>query len=411
MENGLEQNWEQSSQGEWVIKCRKCGKLNIPCIREDLDAMMGVRERKIEVTQDEPGIVCAKCGGYLYSREGRWWHRFPERREKHLGYHIPQCIMPFHCEDNRAWTTLQQYRFNRNKATEAEFYNEICGESYDHGAKLISVSDLRNVAILPPRNDLQTHIKDIGNHKYVSWGMGIDWGGGGVSGISKTAIAIGGLRSDGVIEVFTGFRSQTPNDFNLEANRVKDLFLTYRCQFVSMDFHGPGNRLRYDKLLETNIPQNVVMPISYTRVGNGGMSQIVPENFKERIPKHIQLNKARSFLTISQLIRAGRIRFFQYDYVNKEYPGLLYDFTALVEDRVKQKQFGEIYTIIHDSTVGPDDFANAVNYLISAIYTLAKKWPDTGSIMTVADLTPEQQAAIDPKYRDQDLNWFLQEDR
>jgi len=240
--------------------------------------------------------------------------------------------------------------------------------------------------------------------------MGIDWGGGGLKGISKTAFAFAGLRSDGVIEVFSGFRSQTPNNFNLEANRARDIAYTYGCRFSAMDFHGPGNRLRWDKLLETGFPKSMTMPISYTRVGNGAVARLVPEDRKERIPAHIQLNKARSFLMLSQLIRSGRIRFFRYDYKNKEYPGLLHDFTALAEDRVKMKQKGEIYTVIHVPAIGPDDFADAVNYVVCGLYQRHGSWPDTGSIMTVADLTPEQQAAIDPKYRDENIDWFRRDD-
>ena len=408
-ENGLEQAWETSSQAEWVISCEKCKKINVPSLREDLEKMLGPRERKEPVTPQTPGLVCARCGHYLYTRNGRWRHAFPERRQTHVGYHIPQCVMPFHCEDQQGWTTLQQYRFNRNRASEAEFYNEICGESYDHGAKLISVTDLRHAAVLGPREDLDAHLAAIRAGRYVDWGMGIDWGGGGLSGISKTAFAFAGLRGDGVVEVFSGFRSQTPNDFNLEANRAKDIAYTYKCRFIAMDFHGPGNRLRWDKMLELGIPKSMTIPVSYTRVGNGAISRTVPEDRKERVPQHVQLNKARSFLTISQLIRSGRIRFFQYDYKSKEFPGLLYDFTSLAEDRVKLKQAGEVYTIIHVPTIGPDDFADAVNYVICGLFNRAGSWPDTGSIMTIADLTPEQQAMIDPKYRDENLDWFTKE--
>jgi len=409
-ENGLEQAWETSSQAEWAIRCEKCKKINIPSLREDLEKMLGPRERKEKVTPTAPGIVCARCGHYLYTRTGHWKHAFPERRESHCGYHIPQCIMPFHCENQQAWTTLQQYRFNRNRASLAEFYNEICGESYDHGAKLISVTDLRHASVLGPREDLESHLKAIRSGRYIDWGMGIDWGGGGINGISKTVFAFAGLRSDRVIEIFSGFRSQTPNNFNLEASRAKDIALTYRCQFMAMDFHGPGNRLRWDKMLEIGIPKNMTIPIAYTRVGNGAVAKTVPEDRKERIPRHVQLNKARSFLTISQLIRSGRIRFFQYDYKSKEFPGLLNDFTSLAEDRVKLKQAGEVYTIVHVPTIGPDDFADAVNYVVCALFTRAGKWPDTGSIMTIADLTPEQQALIDPKYRDENLDWFLKDE-
>jgi hypothetical protein len=409
-ENGLEQAWETSSQAEWVITCGKCGRENVPSLREDLEKMMGPRERKEPVTPQTPGIVCAKCGQYLYTRTGRWKHAFPERRTSHAGYHIPQCIMPFHCDSQDAWTELQQYRFNRNKAAEAEFYHECCGESYDHGSKLISVTDLRQAALLPPRSEQTEHLKAIRDGRYKDWGMGVDWGGGGMSGLSKTAFAFAGMRNDGIIEVFSGYRSQTPNDFNLEADRTKSLRNTYQCRFLAMDFNGPANRMRWDKLLEIGIPSKITIPISYLRVGNGAVVQADPPNRKELIPGHLQLNKTRAFLGLSHLIRTKKILFFQYDYKNRESPGLLYDFTSLVEERVPLRQKGEIYTIIHVPTIGPDDFANAVNYVVCALYFRNGGWPDTREISTLADLTPEQQRMIGSKYRDTDMDWFFREE-
>jgi hypothetical protein len=408
-ENGLEQAWQESSQAEWAILCDHCGKLNIPSLKEDLDKMMGPMLRTEPVTPETPGLVCAKCGGYLFTRNGRWLHRIPERRNSHAGYHVPQCITPLYCENPKKWTELQQLRINRNKMSEAQFYNECCGESFDHGAKLISVTDLRTAAVLEPRTDHQTHMKNIIANRYIDWGLGVDWGGGGMSGISKTAVAVGGLRSDGIVEVFAGQRLHEPNAFDLEATRVKDVFLQYRAQFVAMDFHGSGNRLRYDRQLKTGLPFDKIYPISYTRVGNSDVVKHVFADRKEGIPEHFQANKTRSFLILSHLIQSLRVRFFKYDYVSRENPGLLNDFTALAEDRVELKQAGEVYTVVHAREIGPDDFANAVNYLVCGLFIRRGYWPDVGAVTTVADLTPEQQMRIDPKaWRDEGLGWFYE---
>jgi hypothetical protein len=317
--------------------------------------------------------------------------------------------MPFHCENNANWRAIQRGRFNRNTMSLAEFYNESCGESFDHGQKLVSVTDLRNAAVLPDKHERRYHLQQIKSGRYLHWGMGIDWGGGGASGISRTAFAFAGLRADGVIEVFSGYRSDTPNDFNLEASRARDMFGYYNCEFMAMDFHGTGNRQRYDKILEFGLPRRRLIPISYLRVGNGAVAKWVGEDRKERIPQHVQMNKARSFLILSHLIRSGRVLFFKYDYVNKEHPGLLRDFTALAEDKVKLKQKGEIYSVIHVPQAGPDDFADAVNYAVGGIFIIVGEWPDTGAITSVADLTPEQQRMIDPQYQDTNFDWYDQD--
>jgi hypothetical protein len=403
MENGLEQSWETSSQAEWAIPCRHCKKVNIPSYREDLLKMLGPVRRTVPATVDTPGLVCAKCGGYLYTRDGRWVHGVPERRYTHAGYHIPQIIMPFHCEIPDAWTKLQQSRINRNEMTEAEFFNEVCGESFDHGQKLVSVTEIRRAATLSPWSDMQKHQQDIRAARYVDWGCGIDWGGGGTSGISKTAIAFAGLRSDGIVEVFSGWRSQTPNDFLLEARRAKTLGYSYQCKFFAMDFQS--GRARWDRMLEVGVPIKMTMPCSYVRVGAGAITKLVPENKAEREPMHLQINKARSFLSLSLLIRAGKIRFFQYDYKGKDNPGLLNDFTALVEDRTKLKRGSEIYSIIHDEKVGPDDFADAVNYAICCLFHRNGGWPNCGGAPR-PDLTDEQLNVIEPKY-DTSLDFFL----
>jgi hypothetical protein len=409
LDNGLEQAWTFSSQAEWCIPCRRCKKLNIPSLREDIEKMMGPKRRTEPVTPETPGLVCAKCGHYLYTREGQWIHLFPERREKHAGYHIPQCVMTFHCEKATAWERLQQYRFNENVMSKAQFYNEICGESYDHGQKLISVTDLKKVAVLPPKTDKDIHLKWIAQGRYKYWGVGIDWGGGGVSGISKTAFALAGMRSDGIIEVFTGYRSNTPNDHNREAARTRDICNVFRCQFAAMDYAVAGS-LRYTKLLDHGFNSRMIVPMEYVKIGQGAIARHAPAIPEDLIPARIQMHKARSLLILSFLIRAGRIRFFEYDYKTPEEPGLLHDFTALAEEYVPMKTVGDEYRIIHVPTLGPDDFAQAVNYAVCALYTFEGGYPDTGSILSIGDLSPEQKEAFTSYGDDRTFNWFYGEE-
>ena len=405
MENGLEQAWSRSSQAEWCIVCQKCKYDNVPSRDRDLDKMLGPKTRKIKVTRETPGLVCAKCGHYLYTREGRWVHQFPEREHTHAGYHIPQAIMTFHCEDNAAWTKMQQHRFNQNIMSVAKFYNEICGESYDHGQKLISVTDLRNAALLSPKTDKTTHLQWIRSGRYVDWGVGIDWGGGGQEGISKTAYALAGLRADGVVEVFTGFRSNTPNDFNLEASRTIDICKTFQVKFAAMDFNGSANAIRRSKVIDHGYPAKNIRPIMYTNVKD--IARVV--GAKETTPAHIQVNKARSFMLLSQLIRALRVRFFTFDFKSSEEPGLLNDFTALAEEKIEMKSVGDVHRVIHVSTAGPDDFAHAVNYAVCALFVRQGSFPDAGSILTLGDLTPDQQKNLEPALRDRDFSWFYED--
>lgn len=403
-ENGLEQAWSLSSQAEWCIVCNKCKHDNVASRDQDLDKMLGPRTRKEKVTPETPGLVCAKCGAYLYTREGRWVHLFPERQYTQPGYHIPQVVMTFHCEDQKAWDDIQDKRFNQNKTSVAQFYNETLGESYDHGQKLISVTDLKNAAVLPPKSELKTQLQNIRNGRYIDWGLGIDWGGGGQDGISKTAIAVAGLRGDGIVEVFTGYRSNTPHDYNLEASRVIDICNTFQAKFAAMDFNGTANHMRRSKLKEHGYPEKLIRPIAYTNVKE--LARVVGAS--SDLPAHIQVNKARSFIFLAQMIRAIRVRFFAYDFRSAEDKGLLNDFTALAEEKHERGAVGDIHLVLHVKTAGPDDFAHAVNYAVTALFIRNGGFPDAGSIMTIGDLTPEQQKTIEPALKDRDFSWFLE---
>jgi hypothetical protein len=310
--------------------------------------------------------------------------------------------MTFHCENDAAWTKLQQYRFNQNIMSVAKFYNEICGESYDHGQKLVSVTDLKHASVLPPRTAIKTHIQNIMAGRYIDHGLGVDWGGGGQDGTSKTAIALAGLRADGIVEVFTGFRSNTPNDYNLEASRTLDICNQFQAKFIAVDFNGPANALRRSKLVDHGYPSNKIAPIAYTVI----KSIAKPVGAHKDMPSHLQVNKARSFLFLAQLIRSLRLRFFAYDFLSSEEPGLLNDFTALAEEKLEVKSVGDIHRVIHVATAGPDDFAHAVNYAVCALFSRFGSFPDAGSIMTIGDLSADQQKAIEPTLRDKNFAWF-----
>jgi len=405
LENGLETMWQESSQAEWAILCRSCKHLNIASLAHDLEKMMGPFHRNEPITPQTPGIVCAKCGKYIYTRDGRWLHGVPERRVTHAGYHVPQAIVPFICESHKQWQILQSKRMNRNKMTIAQFYNECCGESYDHGAKLVSVTDLKNAAKLPSRFEIKILQERIKAGRYVEVGLGVDWGGGGLSGISKTAIAAGGLRADGIVEIFFGHRSDTPNAHDLEAKKVMEIYRLFNASFVAMDWQSDGGALRRSYQIAAGLPPNKALPMRYARIGQGAIIKPIPQ--VQDIASHLQINKAKSFLALSHLIRSEMVLFFEYDFMSRENPGLLNDFTSLAEERIPIKRAGDVYTIVHVPAIGPDDFAEAVNYLVWGLFHRRGRLPDLGAILTAADLTDEQDERVRGTYNLDQLDWLF----
>jgi len=68
-----------------------------------------------------------------------------------------------HCENPINWSIIQSKRRGGFKTQIHQFYNEICGESYDFGAKLITDTDLRKAAILH-ENTLEEAEKVVSNY-------------------------------------------------------------------------------------------------------------------------------------------------------------------------------------------------------------------------------------------------------
>src|SRR5262245_19814257 len=89
-------------------------------------------------------------------------------------------IMPMHYADHEAWSALIAKHMGRDGTTITTFINEVCGESSDIGAKLVTETELKAAAILPWANKATEARKAIGTgNKYIRRILAVDWGGGG----------------------------------------------------------------------------------------------------------------------------------------------------------------------------------------------------------------------------------------
>ena len=144
-------------------------------------------------------------------------HRYPERRWRMAGYHVPQIIMPLHYGRPDKWAELLAKQRGWGNTTQAMFYNEVLGESVDAGQKLISESELRKAAALPwsnnPNDPSPVMIQRLMQYKQRV--LAVDWGGGGEEGVSFTAIALLGLTPAGQIHICLLYTSPSPRDATL----------------------------------------------------------------------------------------------------------------------------------------------------------------------------------------------------
>lgn len=382
LENTIEGLWLRSSQAQWCIKCHRCNYLNVPALSHDLDEMIG--EDWKNVSEENPGVVCAKCKRPIYPRTGHWFHDRPELRWDFAGYHVPQILMPMHYADPKKWKILLGKRAGMGNVSANVFYNEVLGESYDLGARLFTVTDIKAAAILH-ENSIEQARDTIDN--YTHRVLGVDWGGGGADETSFTTIAVLGMRSSGKVDVIYGWRSLRPHDHVYEAKQVLRLCATFRCSHIMHDYSGAGDT-RTTFMTMAGFPQDRIMSIQYVGTGHGLIKHNPPDGSN---PRHrYSLVKSYSLQMLANLVKVGHIRFFAYDYKNDDDRGLLHDFLTLVEDKKATRMGSDAFTIIRDQTSSnPDDFAHSVNLGCMGLFYFTRKWPDMAKLV---EMKVEQEA-------------------
>ena len=393
MENTMQVLWRGSSQAEWVIKCVRCGYYNVPALSHDLDRMIGPWHE--DIGPDNPGIICAACQQQrsVFPQHGRWIHNYPEKRWIFAGYHVPQIVMPMHCFNAEKWQTLLQKRAGMNNTPVNVFYNEVCGESYDTGSRIITETELRAASKDLWQND--TYGSNAVPHldEYLYRCLAVDWGGGGVDEMSYTCLAVLGWKPNGQIDVIWGHRSLTPHDHEGEAALCLSAIRKFKCHVMAHDYTGAGS-LRETFIIQAGFPFDRVINVAYVRAAATARVMVVKPPTKLNPRGYYQVDKARSLLLTCNQIKTGWLRFFNWDYLNDDNPGLIYDFLGLVDEKVDSRMGKDIYTIIRDPNMR-DDFAQAVNIGCCSLWNMTDKWPE---IAAVSALRLEQDVlnAIQP---------------
>lgn len=402
VDNPLEGLYKRSSQGEWFIPCYACGYWNIPSMDHDLDAIIG--PFNIHISEKYPGTVCRKCRKPISPRHGRWVHRHPDRRWQFAGYHVPQLLLPLHFSDPEKWNTLLLKREGYGNMTQAQFYNEVLGESIDAGQKLISETELRGACTLGWENKKEPDplCRQNLNH-YKNRILAIDWGGGGEEGISFTVVTVLGFRHDGTIDVLWGKRLLIGGDHLAEAVECMKWSNYFNCDFVAHDYTGAGT-VRETVMVQAGFNLDRVLAIRLVRSATQNLLVYKPPTpINHRA--HYSLDKTRSLLYTCQAIKLKQVRFFNYDWASQDSPGLIADFLALVENKAESRMGGDIYTIVRNTLLS-DDFAQAVNLGCAAAWHINDAWPNFAQLAGVGVVPTKVveaednawNAAMDDKY-------------
>lgn len=379
LDNPIYGLYKRSSQAEWFIPCLNCKHWNIPSLDHDLDKMIGPYHDGI--SEQCPGTICAKCQKPINPRKGRWVHRHPERRWQFAGYHVPQIILPLHFADPEKWSTLLLKREGFGNMTQAQFYNEVMGESIDSGQKLVTETDLKKACSLPWNNEKTPSpecLKDIMHYTHRI--LAVDWGGGGEEGVSFTVLTVLGYRPDGTIDVLWAKRLVLGSDHLAEAKECMHWSRTFNCGFIAHDYTGAGT-VRETVMAQAGIQLDRVMAVRLVRAASQDLMVYKPPTpINHRA--HYSLDKTRSLLYTCQAIKLQQIRFFRFDWQSQDMPGLISDFLSLVENKAESRTGSDIYTITRNTLLS-DDFAQAVNIGAAALWHITKSWPNFASIAGV----------------------------
>lgn len=390
-DNPLQKFWEESSQAIWVILCphASCGHANFCSTEFDLIKMIGPLTDDIGPAHagGVPATVCAKCQKPVDPATGFWKHRYPERRWLNQGVHVPQCIMPMHYRNPVKWGELLTKMQGRNNVAPHVFHNEVLGEAYDIGSRLLTKQQLTSVCTLPIDNNPKVIPRDFiagRRTQYVSTALGIDWGGGGgdfMTGFSEkakrkrvsfTSLAFMGITRDGKIEVPWGTRLLTPNDHAREAAEVMVVLQALQPNFVAHDFTGAGT-IRETLLVQAGVPAKMFIGIDYKSMPSDTIMKHIAGDQWDKRP-HWRVDKTRTLQTTINAIKFGMMHFFRYDNRGESDPGVLDDLLALTEEKV-ETMVGDRY-LIRRTMSSPDDFAMAVNCGACTLWHHTQKWPD-----------------------------------
>lgn len=379
----LELEWMESSQGIWHIECPHCSFENICAIEAEgghLISMIGPWHA--DISERTPGVVCHRCQKPISPRFGRWVHRYPERLRDFVGYYAPQIIFPIHYALPNKWKELVGFMRGAGGYSTAKFYNECLGEAYDVAYKLVSIEDLKKAARLGPNTESEA--ARLARY-YSIVVIGVDWGGGGDDGVSRTKGAAIGLAPDGVADVFFGFGFPPSTDRVAEAREILRIAQLCNARLIAHDFGGGIGTASEAALTHLGIDIDRLVPIKYTGVDTVDARPVFHQPGSEATRGYYTMHKSKSLQFLCNAIRYGKVRFFEYDHKGKDEPGHLHDFLSLVEDKIDTPT-GGTYRIRRSSKTVCDDFSSAVNYGINTLWEYTQSYPNLVTAGTVSGL-------------------------
>lgn len=220
--NTIQQQWDKSSQADWVVRCSYCAKHQV--LGVDNVTPTGFICRNPRCRRPMPDIIRAM---------GRWEHRKPGAKLK--GYRITQMMVP-DIRPSDIYDKIMNYPILRLK-------NEVLGESYEQADKPFTQGLLNELTDWSFPMHYSIVNTEFSNRPTF---MGIDWGEGeknGEAGTGYTVVAVGAYNAEGKLQILYTKRFERGDELDpdYQMKFILKVADDFRIRYVIADY-GAGEK-------------------------------------------------------------------------------------------------------------------------------------------------------------------------
>jgi len=342
-DTALEDKYEKSSQGVWVMTCGSCGHENIPLPEYGVMDMIQPR-----------GVCCTKCGKLLDVTKGRFLHTNKANFDKnHIGFHIPQIIVPFVVNNELRYAEIYRKKLEQDPR---KFFQENLGIPTEEGERELTEGDLVNICTLGDAGEIKKKAKKRPYRMVIS---GCDWGGSDYDVSLKTKVSYTvhvmiGQKLDYSYEIIHMKRYEGMSYKNI-AEDIMHWHKTYHGDALGSDY---GVGMAYNMLLREMMDPAHHLIFQYTG------PNAIPLKENQNVFNQFTLNKTDSVTTLYMAIKNRRVKCFDWN-MAKPY---LKDFLNLY--RVPSDGAGANSFVYRRHAAKADDMLHALNfaYVVGRIF-------------------------------------------
>lgn len=345
-DNTINVLWNKSSQMEWATKCTGCNHWN----------MLVMENNPMKMIQQK-GLSCSKCDKLLDTSQGQWVSALSEPTSKYdmMGYHLAQPILPHFNQDEKEWKELYNKVTNGNYGLH-QIFNEVFGIAYDVGSKPITKEELQDVCVLGSIHNDNQELRILKENKpnYITTTVGVDWGVNMIT--SRTAYVHGGLRSDGVYEVFDAKIFNTPD---YEKHIYEIAGKANELQSICTVDGGP-DPIRAHKLGDLTSAMRLLI----VRYGAGKLVQQydMPTGANDWKLNRFVLHRSDVLSFTFRLLKSKKILFPNWGEMETPLTDILNEFIETKE--------GQMESLIYSHAPNkPDDFLHALTFAVVTAYS------------------------------------------